>query len=176
MKKFVKTIFAAAVLFCAASLFAESAVKVEFKTKDIYGKNVTSAVFEDADVTMINIWGTFCGPCIREMPDLGKLNAANAKNNFQVLGIVIDSVNRKGQPVPKTVETAKTIVSQTGADYLHIIPDTMLLNGVLKDVFAVPTTIFVDSRGNQIGQVYTGSRSLEEWQKIVDEVLKSVKK
>ena len=32
---------------------------------------MTHEVFDDADLTVINIWGTFCGPCIQEMPDLG---------------------------------------------------------------------------------------------------------
>lgn len=177
MNKLVKRFFTITVLLLNGVLFfAESPAKVEFSAKDINNKNVTDAVFEDADVTMINIWGTFCGPCINEMPDLGKLNADNAKKNFQVIGIVIDSVNRKGLPAPKVVDAAKTIVKQTGADYLHIVPDSKLLNGLLKDVVAVPTTVFVDKNGNLIGQVYTGSRSLADWQKIVDEVLKSVKK
>lgn len=172
MKKISKIIVAAALLLFTPSLFAESALKVEFSAKDIYSKNVTDAVFEDAGLTMINIWGTFCGPCINEMPDLAKLNKNYASKNFQVVGIVIDSVNRKGLPAPKTVDAAKSIAKQTGADYLHIVPDAKLLNGILKDVYAVPTTIFVDKSGNQVGEVYTGSRSLADWQKIVDGLLK----
>lgn len=166
-------------LICAAVfamgtgfLFAQSSQKLEFAAKDIFNKNISSAVFEDCDLTMVNIWGTFCGPCISEMPDLALLNKNNAARNFQVVGIVIDSVNRKGQPSAKTIEAAKTIAKQTGADYLHIVPDSKLLEGILKDVYAVPTTVFVDKNGNIKGDVYTGSRSLSDWQKIVDGLLK----
>lgn len=172
MKRFSKLIAILVALISVSAGSASAQTKVEFNGKDIYNKNVSDAIFSDADVTMINIWGTFCGPCISEMPDLAKLNENNASRNFQVVGIVIDSVNRKGLPVTKTVEAAKTIAKQTGADYLHIVPDAKLQNGILKDVFAVPTTIFVDKNGNQIGEVYTGSRSLSDWQKIVDNLLK----
>lgn len=167
MKKIISTLIAVAVL-SATSLFAQT--KIQFEGKDIYNKNVTDAVFEDAKVTMVNIWGTFCGPCISEMPDLGKLN--NEIKDFQVVGIVIDSVNRKGLPVQKTVDAAKSIAKQTGADYLHVIPDAKLQNGILSDVFAVPTTIFVDKNGNQIGETYTGSRSYSDWKKIIESLLK----
>lgn len=167
MKKIISTLIAVAVL-SATSLFAQT--KIQFEGKDIYNKNVTDAVFEDAKVTMVNIWGTFCGPCISEMPDLGKLN--NEIKDFQVVGIVIDSVNRKGLPVQKTFEAAKTIAKQTGADYLHVIPDSKLQNGILSDVFAVPTTIFVDKNGNQIGETYTGSKTYSDWEKIIEDLLK----
>lgn len=171
MKKILIALFIM-INLSSLAVFAQSKIKIEFSAKDIYNKNITSEVFEDAEVTMINIWGTFCGPCIREMPDLGSLSKKYDEEKFQILGIVIDAVNRKGLPDSKTIEAAKSIVKQTGADYLHIVPDVKLQNGILQSVFAVPTTIFVDKNGNQIGEIYTGSRNLADWQKIVDKLLK----
>ncbi len=166
------TVLLALFVMSVHTVTAQNTTKIKFNTKDIYNKNITEAVFKDADLTMINIWGTFCGPCISEMPDLAKLNKANEAKGLQVIGIVIDSVNRKGLPYPKNIDEAKSIAKQTGADYIHIVPDAALLNGLLQNVFAVPTTIFVDKDGNQVGEVYTGSRSFSEWQKIVDNLLK----
>lgn len=40
-----------------------------------------------------------------------------------------------------------------------------------EEAFAVPTTIFVDSNGNQVGNAYLGSRSQKDWQKIIDGIL-----
>lgn len=151
---------------------AISAQSIKFSAKDINNKNVTEAVFADSKVTMINVWGTFCGPCIREMPDLGTLSKKYDDKDFQIVGIVIDAVNNKGVMNAKTVNSAKTIVKTTGADYLHIVPDASLLNGILSDVYAVPTTIFVDSEGNVMGQAYTGSRSLEQWLAVVEPLFK----
>ena len=42
---------------------------VAFETTDLDGNTVNSAdLFAASKLTMINIWGTFCGPCISEMP------------------------------------------------------------------------------------------------------------
>lgn len=163
-----KTIIIGLLLVLGTSVFAQS---IKFSAKDINNKNVTEAIFADSKVTMINVWGTFCGPCIREMPDLAALSKKYDSKDFQIVGIVIDAINTKGVMNPKTVNSAKNIVMSTGADYLHIVPDASLLK-ILSDVYAVPTTFFVDSKGNIIGRVYTGSRNLEQWQEIIDSLLK----
>lgn len=157
------------ILLLGTSIFAQS---IKFSAKDIDGKNVSEAVFADSKITMVNVWGTFCGPCIREMPDLGVLDKKYG-DDFQIVGIVIDTVNSKGLVNAKTVNSAKNIVKTTGADYLHIIPDSSLLNGVLSEVYAVPTTFFVDSSGRIVGKVYTGSRTLKQWQEIVESFLQT---
>ena len=171
----MKKIFLSLLMVIALSsitIFAQSKTKIEFSAKDIYNKNISSDVFDDAELTMINIWGTFCGPCIKEMPDLSLLSKKYDEQKFQIIGIVIDAVNRKGFPDSKQMDVAKKIVKQTGAVYIHIVPDTKLQNGILQNIFAVPTTIFVDKNGNQVGETYTGSRSLADWQKIVDSLIK----
>lgn len=89
------------------TIFAQGKSKIEFSAKDINNKNITSEIFEDAELTMINIWGTFCGPCIKEMPDLAQLNKNNENKGFQIIGIVIDAVNRKGLPDSKQMDAAK---------------------------------------------------------------------
>ena len=45
-----------------------------FQAETLTGESVTEAALEESALTMVNIWGTFCGPCISEMPDLGALD------------------------------------------------------------------------------------------------------
>lgn len=40
---------------------------------------------------LVNFWATWCPPCVAEMPELVELQAEQAKNNVQVIGIGIDS-------------------------------------------------------------------------------------
>ena len=170
MKKFLTGI----AVFCLAALvFAQKAGdKISFSTKDLNGAPVTSEIFAKNKVTMLNVWGTFCGPCIREMPDLAKLNNENKNKGVEVVGIVIDILDRKGNVDSRVKSSGEAIIAQTGANYTHIIPSKEMFSGVLRGVQAVPTTIFVDSNGKQIGEVYLGSRSQKDWQKIIDEILK----
>lgn len=173
MKNFNRILFITVILLFSTTTAFAQAPKLQFNAKDINNKNITEAVFKDSKVTMINVWGTFCGPCINEMPDLGKLSSYYDKSDFQIIGIVIDGVNRKGSPDAKIINSAKTIVEKTGADYLHIIPDSNLLYGVLSQIYAVPTTFFVNSKGQIIGHAYTGSRNFDAWKVIIEETIKS---
>lgn len=148
----------------------------EFTATDINGGEVTSDIFADAKVSMVNVWATYCGPCIDEMPDLAKLSADYAGKGFQVIGIPADVIGAGYSPVDKTVSLAKDIISQTGASYLHIIPNETIYKNGLADIYAVPTTYFVDSDGNRIGESYIGSRSYDEWAEIIDGVLADIEK
>ncbi len=42
-------------------------------------------------VLVVNFWATWCPPCIRELPDLDRLQQARAGSGVQVLGLAVDS-------------------------------------------------------------------------------------
>ena len=65
-----------------------SAVNV-FSTTDLEGNTVTNDIFSQADLTVVNFWGTFCNPCINEMPELAKWNE-EMPDNVQMLGTIVD--------------------------------------------------------------------------------------
>ncbi len=159
-------------LLPAALLSALPGDLITFETADLDGNQVTEALFSANKVTMINIWGTFCPPCIREMPDLGRLSADYKDNGFLIIGVVVDSMDQFGRVDDKIKEDARRIINKTKADYLHIVPNAAMFYGFLRDVQVVPTTIFVDSDGNQIGEAVLGSRSYKDWKKIIDNLLK----
>ena len=161
-----------ALMTVAAMTFAQKAGdKVSFSTKSLEGKEISDDMFAKNKVTMLNIWGTFCPPCIKEMPDLAKLNEANKEKGVEVAGIVIDLTDRNGNIIPQAKKDADTIIAKTGANYTHIVPSKDMMNGLLRNVQAVPTTIFVNSEGKIIGQIYMGARSQKDWQKIIDGLL-----
>lgn len=134
-----------------------------FTAQTLDGTEVTQDIFKETDLTMVNIWGTFCGPCIREMPELGEISREYEGEEFQIVGMLCD-VYEAGD------DTALEIVESTQADYIHIVASPDLVNGILRQVQAVPTTIFVDSDGNQVGEAYTGSRDKDSWLQIIEEV------
>ena len=53
-----------------------------FDAKTLDGEEVTEEIFANADLTMVNIWGTFCGPCIEEMPYLGEISREYEEKGF----------------------------------------------------------------------------------------------
>ena len=124
---------------------------------------------------MVNIWGTFCTPCINEMPDLGEL-AEEYEDNLQIIGIVTDVLNQDGSYSDEQIALAKEIITQTGADYLHLLPSKDLIELKLKNVSSFPETFFVDKNGNLVGSSYLGSRSKEDWAEIINTKLEEINK
>ncbi len=171
----MKKVFALLAVFALSSiLFAQKAgKKIAFDSVDLKGNAVTDSIFQENKITMLNIWGTFCPPCIREMPDLAKLNEVNKSKGVRVVGIPIDIIDDMGNISPKERAAADEIINATGAHYTHLVPNYGMFSTFLRNIQAVPATIFVDSKGNQVGQMYLGARSQQDWQKIIDKLLKN---
>ena len=67
------------------------------------------------------------------------------------------------------------IMKQTGVKYKNLVPTIEMFQTFLRGIQAVPTTVFVDKNGKQIGQAYLGAKSQKEWQKIIDKLLETQK-
>lgn len=148
----------------------------EFSMQDITGETYTQEMFAEYDLTLVNVFTTWCTPCINEIPDLQILSEEVAEKGVNVVGIALDCVDGSGSADKDTVEKAKMLAEYTGASYPFLIPDGSFLNGRLANISAVPETFFVDKEGNIVGETYSGSRSLEEWKKIVETELKGAVK
>ncbi|MGN1250996.1 MAG: redoxin family protein [Candidatus Spyradocola sp.] len=148
-----------------------SGVMSDFTTQDLDGNAVTAQdAFSGYRMTMVNVWATYCGPCIREMPDLGELAGEFADRSVRIVGLVSDATGYGGVIDEDAMQAARDIVQETGADYLHLIPSPSL-DHLLTQITAVPTTFFVDENGCQVGKVYAGSRDKEDWAAILEETL-----
>ena len=146
----------------------------KFTAIDLNGNKVTEDIFKGKKLTMINIWATFCSPCIGEMPYLETLNKEYADKDFQVIGIVCDVMYSGDGYEPSLYSDALSVVESTGVTYTNLLPSKSLDKIKLSEVYSVPETIFVDEDGNIVGTNYIGSRGLEEWKAIVDSVLESM--
>ena len=145
-----------------------------FSAQDIDLNPVDESVLKGHALTMINIWGTFCNPCISEMPGLGEMHTELKERGFQIIGLLTDAQDESLSPVPAQLDFAKEIIAETKADYLHILPSPEMYYMFLSQVTAVPCTFFVDENGNMTGDVYYGSRSKETWLEIVEPLLEEV--
>lgn len=145
-----------------------------FSMEDIEGETYTQEMFADYDLTMVNVFTTWCTPCINEIPDLEKLRNEMADQGVNVIGIVLDAVDNFGNIDENAIENAKILAEQTGVTYPFLIPDENYLNGRLLGIQAVPETFFVDKEGSIVGDTYSGSRSLDAWKAVVEEVLGEV--
>lgn len=54
------------------------------------GNPVTLPAMYAGRPLLINVWATWCGPCIREMPELERFSGEQGPNGIQVVGIALD--------------------------------------------------------------------------------------
>jgi thiol-disulfide isomerase/thioredoxin len=131
------------------------------------GEELTSEIFADSKLTMINVWATYCNPCLAEMPDLGEIAASYDKEDFRILGVISDVPDTSGE---ESIQYAKELIEQTKADYPHMLLNESLYMSIVSAAEAVPTTFFVNQKGEALGYV-VGAQSKETWEGIIDELL-----
>lgn len=141
----------------------------EFTTQDIFGNSCTQDIFADYDITLVNIFATWCSPCIEEIPELEQLRQSYAEKGIKlgVVAVVLDAKTLSGID-EQALELARTLYERSGAQFPFIVADDGDMNGRLTGISAVPESFFVDSKGNIISDPYVGARNAKDWADIVD--------
>ncbi len=101
-------------------------------------------------MVFLNFWGTWCVPCLQEIPELVRLSHQFTTQELAVVGIAMDS----GRP-----DDIRTFMAEHGMDYQILIGDL----GIVKSrfhVFGFPTSLLIDRKG-MIRKRYFGPQTEE---------------
>ena len=141
-------------------------------TTDLNGTEITEENFSQNKLTILNVWATWCPPCIAELPELQKISEAFADQGVQVVGVVQDGVS-EGAPSEKNIENAQKLLEDAGASYTVILPDETLTAEFISQMQSFPTTFFIDSKGTVVHTVI-GAKNFEDWSDEINEVLSEI--
>ena len=145
------------------------------QTMDIDGKEFSGKDFSDYDLTMVNVFATWCSPCVQEIPDLAEIQKEMKGKGVNIIGVVTDTVDQTGEN-QEALEKAKLIRERSKAEYPFLIPDKSNFNGRLSGIQAFPETFFVDKKGQIVGETYSGSHNKKAWLEIIEKELAKVKR
>ena len=145
------------------------------QTVDIDGKEFSGKDFSDYDLTMVNVFATWCSPCVQEIPDLAEIQKEMKDKGVNIVGVVTDTVDQTGEN-QEALEKAKLIRERSKAEYLFLIPDKSNFNGRLSGIQAFPETFFVDKKAQIVGETYSGSHNKKAWLEIIEKELAKVKR
>ena len=145
------------------------------QTMDIDGKEFSGKDFFDYDLTMVNVFATWCSPCVQEIPDLAEIQKEMKDKGVNIVGVVTDTVDQTGEN-QEALEKAKLIRERSKAEYPFLIPDKSNFNGRLSGIQAFPETFFVDKKGQIVGETYSGSHNKKAWLEIIEKELAKVKR
>ena len=99
---------------------------------------------------ILNLWATWCVPCVREMPQLDRLKKKLSIDKIEVLAL---SVDRAGTPIVKkffylnNIRNLDVLVDSSG----KILRETQTRG--------LPTTLLINEKGFEIGRV----KGILEW-------------
>ena len=139
-----------------AELPADWAPDFSFTTTDMEGGVWTETCFAGHDLTVMNLWAYWCGPCVREMPDLEQLARDYADRGVQMLGVYFPE--DEAEDMQKVRELGITYPCLRYAEELDPYLDTGY----------IPVTIFVDGNGKVLGEAFVGSRNYAAWASIIE--------
>ncbi len=93
---------------------------------------------------LINLWATWCPPCVAEMPALDRAASALANEGFSVLPL---SSDRGG------ATQVQAFYTRTGVTYLPVLLDPRGVAARALGARGLPTTIIVNRRGEEVARL-----------------------
>ncbi len=133
------------------------------------GENVTSAIFYDYDLTVVNFWASYCYPDINELDTLETFYQELRKKhpNVNFVQVIIDTPNEEAENV------AAKAYEEAGVTFGSILPDQNLANWIINNLNGLPTTIFVDKTGKTFSLKIEGMQDAAYYMETTETMLKS---
>ena len=122
---------------------------LDFVTTDLDGNMISSKdLFAQHEVTLLNVWASWCGPCQDELPELEAINNRIAADDCAVVGLLYDGDE------DEAVEAARQVLQASGVTYLVIRPPENV--DEIFDIQCYPTTFYISRDGKFLGECQIG--------------------
>ena len=146
-----------------------SVSKIEINSKTLDGENFTNSYIKNNTFTIVNLWGTYCGFCKKELLVLQEIFEEYKDKNIGVIGIIIDLSLE--EPKSKILSSGKFIIDKEKISFPNIYLDKSLKEYLSGKIFFIPTTIIVDEKGNVIEDIIENICTKEELKRRLDNLL-----
>lgn len=135
-------------------MIATQAKAVDYELPDVDGQMQTLDQYQGKWV-IVNYWATWCGTCMKELPDLVSMHENNKDKDIVVVGVNFESIGN---------EQLKAFVAEQSIPYPVLRSEPVPVTALGK-VPALPTTYIIDPEGKVVaGEVGLVSRqNLEDY-------------
>jgi thiol-disulfide isomerase/thioredoxin len=123
-----------------------------------------SEVFKDKYL-FLNFFGTWCGPCKRELPAIVAISKEMASKDLVVVGIALE------RPSNMTIDLVKKFAKKRGLPYYIFIDSKRELSQAFGGINAVPTTFLIDKE-SKISERIQGAQSKAVFMEKINKMIK----
>ncbi|MCG9132709.1 redoxin domain-containing protein [Candidatus Poribacteria bacterium] len=106
-----------------------------FQVTDLNGETLSLEKYR-GQVVLLDFWATWCGPCITEMPKIKKTYAQYKDQQFQIIGISLDT----------SKEPLETYIEKEGLEWVHYWDESGEIR-TLYGVWGIPSAFLIDGEG-----------------------------
>jgi len=142
----------------AAPATASSAPAIQFTAYDIDGKLHQADEWIGKQPVILNFWGTWCGPCRREIPELIRLHAEYKDKGVEIISIAVRDTPTK----------VKKLTEQLGMNWVMLMDNRKISRDFR--VTGIPTSFFINSKGEVIHK-FVGPRSYDVFKRAFEAIL-----
>jgi thiol-disulfide isomerase/thioredoxin len=133
----------------------------DFTLPDVSGQPHAISEWQ-GKLRVINFWATWCGPCLKEIPEFIELQNHYADKGLQFIGIAIDS--------PEAVATYLNSININYPMLVGDMPAISIAHELGNHIDAVPFTVIVNQQGQIIHQ-HAGEFSKEQLLEVIKPLL-----
>ena len=123
---------------------------LDFTLPSVDDKVITLSECYAKSFVLLDFWASWCGPCIREIPELQKLHSQH-KDRLQIISISVDESNAQWQDAIakyKLSQWHQLIANNNEEYYFAEQANTALAYGVEQ----IPCFILIDTNGTIVGR------------------------
>ena len=113
------------------------------------GKRITLSEF-NGKIVLLNLWASWCAPCVRELPALDRMQQRHSGDDFVVVAVSLDSDPSLAR---------KLFVDRLAIKYLKFYIEPAEQLGRFFPIDVLPASFIIDRKGQAMGLL----RSYVDW-------------
>lgn len=114
---------------------------------------------------ILHFWGTWCGPCVEELPHFDAF-VKDHQEDYHIIALTTERPE-KGKPKGPQGESISTFYKEHSLENLSVNLDPNMNLTRAFQITGMPTTIFLDSNGNELGRI----AGIIDWKGLAGEVI-----